>query len=128
VPVLLATGVLSSILPGGGNSDAAAIQRTITGFCQAVHDANYNAAYAYFSPHLQQTVTSYSDVPNVTGQWGKAENCTEFGNGSFLSVSGSSAQDTLTFTVNGQLGNTTVSGTVTFVKSGSSWQIDSIAT
>jgi hypothetical protein len=130
VPVLLATGVLSSVLPGGGgggNGDAAAIEQTITGFCQAVHDANYNAAYAYFSPHLKQTVTSYSGVPNALGSE-TMNGCSEFGSGSFLKITGSSAQDSISYTVATQDFGTQVSpGTMSFVKSGADWLIDGVS-
>ena len=131
VPMLLITGALSSILPGGGsgaNGDSAAIQKTLANFCRAVHDANYNAAYVYFSPHLKQTVTSFSQVPNVLGLSGALSGCSEFGGGSFLNITGSSAQDSVRFTVVTQAFGTQVNpGTMFFVKSGSDWLIDGVS-
>lgn len=128
--VLYATGALSSLASGigaGGGGASAAIQTTITNFCQALHDSNFNAAYAYFSPHYKQTITSSSDVPNVLSTWGTTSDCSEFSNGGFLSVNGNSAQDSVSFTVNRpQLGTSSIVATVKFVKSGSDWQIDSI--
>jgi len=131
VPVLLASGVLASFVPGGGSGsgsgNSAAIQTTVTHFCQALHDANYNAAYAYLSPHYKQTITSASDVPNVLQQWGASSDCSEFGNGGFLHINGNSAQDSVSFTVNRpSLGTSSIPATVKFVKAGSDWQIDSI--
>jgi hypothetical protein len=128
VPVLLATGVLSSILPGGGgNSDTAKIEQTISGFCNAVHDSNYNAAYAYFSPHYKETVTSYAQVPGVLGSTGTINGCSEFGSGGFLHITGTTAQDEVEFTVaTSAFGTQTVGGTVYFVKSGSDWLIDNM--
>lgn len=129
VPVLLASGVLSSFVPSGGsgNDNSAAIQTTVTHFCQALHDANYSAAYAYFSPHYKQTITSASDVPNVLQQLGRSSDCSEFGDGGFLRINGNKAHDDVTFTVNQpSLGTHGITATVNFVKAGSDWQIDSI--
>ena len=131
VSVLFASGVLSNLFAGGdgGGGDRAAVQSTITNFCQALHDSDFNAAYAYFSPHYKQTITSSSDVPKVLSSWGTASDCSEFGSGGFLSVNGSSAQDKVSFTVNRQgLGSSSIPATVKLVKSGSNWQIDSIVT
>jgi hypothetical protein len=138
VPVLLATAVLASILPGGGssrppdggvgNGDAAAIQRMITAFCQSVHDANYSAAYAYFSPHLQQSVRSPSQVPTALGSIGTMDGCSEFSGGSFLTITVDTAQDPVIFTVaTPSFGTQDAPGTMYFVKSGSDWLIDGIS-
>lgn len=129
VSVLFASGALSGLFggAGAGGGDRAAVQTTITNFCQALHDSNFNAAYAYFSPHYKQTITSSSDVPNVVSTWGTASDCSEFGQGGFLNVEGTNAQDSVSFTVNRPgLGISSVTATVKLVKSGSDWQIDSI--
>lgn len=135
--VLYAEGKLSSLLsnfrlPGGGGTGAqSAVQATITHFCQDLHDGKYSAAYAYFSPHYKQTITSPSDVPNVLNPpWGPSSDCAEDASGGFLRVSSdeSSAHDTVNFTVSEQgLGTHQIPATVNFVKSGSSWLIDSIS-
>jgi len=127
--VLYTTGALGSLTSGigGGGGAGAAVQTTITNFCQALHDSNFNAAYVYFSPHYKQTVTSSSDVPNVLSSWGTSSDCSEFGNGGFLNVNGNGAQDSVSFTVNRPgLGTSSIVATVKFVKSGTGWQIDSI--
>jgi hypothetical protein len=124
VPVVLSSGLLSGLTGSGQQS---AIKMTITQFCQALHDNNLSQAYSYFSPHYKQTITSPSDVSNVLSSWGTSSDCSEFGNGGFLSITGTSAQDTLLFTVNRpQLGTSNIDATVKFVQSSTTWQIDSI--
>jgi hypothetical protein len=124
------TAIPTSVPPTATPNPAVGIEQTLTAFCQAVHDSNYAKAFGYLSPHYHQLITTPSQVPNVAYQWGKLTNCTEFGQGNFIQVSGNQATDSLTLTVlSPQFGNLiTVNSTVTLVKDGTHWEIDAITT
>jgi hypothetical protein len=130
--VALTAGLLSTFSGlGAPNSPDArsAIRTTITRFCQALHDHMLDQAYTYLSPHLQQTITSATDVPQVTRPFGDTSDCSEAQGGSFFTSDDSAtAHDLVAFTVTSTLGTTTISENVKFVKSGGAWLIDSIAT
>jgi len=124
------TAIPTAVPPTATPNPAVGIEQTLTAFCQAVHDGNYNRAFGYLSPHYHQLITTPSQVPNVAYQWGKLTNCTEFGQGNFIQVSGNQATDSLTLTVlSPQFGNLiTVNANVTLVKDGAKWEIDAITT
>jgi hypothetical protein len=134
IPVVLATGLLSALGFGeglgiGSSNEHAAVQATITRFCQALHDGNDDKAYSYLSPHYKETITAAADLPKkVMGAYGTAMGCSEGQGGNLFSASANSSRDIVDFTVDeGTIGSHNIGATVKFVKSGSTWLIDSVA-
>jgi hypothetical protein len=105
-----------------------AIEQTIASFCNAVHDGNYDAAFALFSPQYQRSVGSPSQVPYIPGLGEKLLDCMEFGNGNLIQGSGSRVTDPLSTTLYvPQLGTQeSGAGNATLVLQGSRWLIDAI--
>jgi hypothetical protein len=73
-------------------------------------------------------VTSSSQVSGALGSSsGTINGCSEFGSGSFLSITGDTAQDSVDYLLATQaFGTQDAPGKMYFVKSGSDWLIDSL--
>jgi hypothetical protein len=105
----------------------AAVQQTVTAFCQALSDGNFTQAYSYLTAQYKQAVGSPQQLQNQMPNFGTIAGCMEFGNGGFIQVSGNHASDTVQLRMTGQpFGNTTIPGHLSLVQVGSSWQIDAI--
>jgi hypothetical protein len=104
------------------------VRAAIRQFCLALHNHSLDHAYAFLSPHYQQTITSVTDLPKVTAPFRIAIVCSEPQGGIFFTADNAVAHDLVTLTVTGALGTTIFSENVKFVKSGDAWLVDHFAT
>jgi hypothetical protein len=105
----------------------AAVQQTVTQFCQDLSGSKLDQAYALLTSGFQRRAGSAANLPNVLeASWGPTTGCVEFGTGGFIQVSGDHASDTVLFNVNSRsFGAKQINSTLSLAQSGGAWQIDS---